>query len=834
MRKQRKNYSRNKGKKSNFNQKKTISKTNNKSSNDKRSKNFRFIQRSKEAEEYQRRQKIIEDKYKKQTLGPDGNENDDNELEVEEEEENPYEELLSTFEKNRKRKEHIESSSDEDDENASEEDEDDEIMDSIGDEDNSFDEGEEEEELDDEEIIDENEEEAEEELSELSDQENESDIENSDLEEEESGGEDQENELSAEEEIESENEEDEAELDNEIEIANNDHTVIADPFSEHFDNELSPQHVENLLAKPSPVTKSELNWPKLGRLQVEISQSGKEKTNDLAPKKKKVLLENEEHFASEGTEPQILCLKESQLEKHGIKQQLFKNVPYANKKHFEAESSDQLLTTLQLEILSIISKYQDLSLPARTLENAEEIRFVYSLHALNHMLKTRAKILHHNAKLKIAADNKKSKLITPENVQDQGLVRPKVLIMVPFRDAAFRVVNYFVDLLYGEKSEKAKTDGSVINYKRFTEEYTGETLYFPKTNPKPEDYEKTFSGNTDDNFKIGISLTKKCIKLYTEFYSSDILIASPLGLRMIVGAAGDAERDYDFLTSIEVLILDQAELFMAQNWEHLLHVLDHMHLQPQSTRNTDFSRVRPWCLNGLSRFYRQTMLFTSHELPDFRSLFSSKCNNYRGKVRAVNPVTCGSIRNVFVQTPQVFHKFEVDSIENSFDKRFEYFIKEILPQFKSPSMAHCMIYVPSYFDYVRLRNHFKAETINFVQICEYTKDAKIARARDMFFHSAAHFLLYSERAHFFRRTRIKGIRHLIFYQPPCWPHLYPEMINLMQESYQNSRDGLENSMSITVLYSKYDMLQISSIIGTDRAVKLLRSNKTSQMFVAGE
>lgn len=33
---------------------------------------------------------------------------------------------------------------------------------------------------------------------------------------------------------------------------------------------------------------------------------------------------------------------------------------------------------------------------------------------------------------------------------------------------------------------------------------------------------------------------------------------------MIVGAEGESERDYDFLASIEVVILDQAEVFLMQ------------------------------------------------------------------------------------------------------------------------------------------------------------------------------------------------------------------------------------------------------------------------------
>ena len=53
---------------------------------------------------------------------------------------------------------------------------------------------------------------------------------------------------------------------------------------------------------------------------------------------------------------------------------------------------------------------------------------------------------------------------------------------------------------------------------------------------KPEDFKLLFSGNTEDHFKIGLSVAKKSIKLFTEFYSSDIIIASPLGLKTVIGS----------------------------------------------------------------------------------------------------------------------------------------------------------------------------------------------------------------------------------------------------------------------------------------------------------
>lgn len=68
----------------------------------------------------------------------------------------------------------------------------------------------------------------------------------------------------------------------------------------------------------------------------------------------------------------------------------------------------------------------------------------------------------------------------------------------------------------------------------------------------------------------GVAVLQKSMRLYAPFYSSDIIIASPLGLRTVIGAEGEKKRDYDFLSSIQMLIIDEADIYLMQNWEHVL------------------------------------------------------------------------------------------------------------------------------------------------------------------------------------------------------------------------------------------------------------------------
>lgn len=84
--------------------------------------------------------------------------------------------------------------------------------------------------------------------------------------------------------------------------------------------------------------------------------------------------------------------------------------------------------------------------------------------------------------------------------------------------------------------------------------------------------------------------------------------------------------------------------------------------------------------------------------------------------------------------------------------RFQFFLDKVLPQYRDSAMSHTLIYIPSYFDYVRLRNYMKKEELDFASICEYSSRSEVSRARHFFQKGNKQFVLFTERFHFYKRS----------------------------------------------------------------------------------
>jgi U3 small nucleolar RNA-associated protein 25 len=195
----------------------------------------------------------------------------------------------------------------------------------------------------------------------------------------------------------------------------------------------------------------------------------------------------------------------------------------SNLKSRIAESSTAAVKSLgdiEKATLPYLFAYLDILIGARNVENADNLRSLTAIHVVNHVLKTRGRVLKHNALLSPQKDENGAMY------RDQGFTRPKILFVLPTRSACAKVVDSIVSICRPEQQE---------NLKRFEENFYSENGV-PEGRPK--DFKELFEGNDDDMFRLGIKFTRKTIKFFAPFYNSDIIIGSPLGLRRAIESGG--------------------------------------------------------------------------------------------------------------------------------------------------------------------------------------------------------------------------------------------------------------------------------------------------------
>lgn len=561
----------------------------------------------------------------------------------------------------------------------------------------------------------------------------------------------------------------------------------SDPFIDHFSHQLDEQEADNLLNKPS--------W---------LPQQVENKCMDGMT-----------YYRSSLSKPfHQLSLSNNQAAKSVSNS--YKNLATCNKKYLPAEAAATAgpFTPFQEGLFGMLNKYLDVHMctGGRGVSD-DEVKVSYCVHALTHLLKSTKVILKNNEKLKNNSE---------EEYRDQGLTKGKVLLMVPSRSHAHKVVTIIIALLYSDKLH-------VSNRERFMQEFACDDISVKK-GLKPDDYEATFDGNMDDNFKLGVTVRKRSLKLFSDFYNSDLIIASPLALKHVIKPNNNTTGHWDFLSSVEILIVDGMHVLLMQNWANVMLVLSHLNKRLVKNHGTDLSRVRMACLNGWSSLYRQNILFSAYQTAEFKCLFNKHCNNMQGKMLIQAPILHGSICSVVSTLPQTFRKFEVSKVSEGSNSRFNFFIKNILPDYLSNPSYNILLFIPSYYDFVRIRNHFTKHDLSFASISDYTEEKDVQKSRQQFFLSNVKFLLFTERFHFYHRYQIKGINHLIFYDLPHNGHFYSEFCNMMSmlASKQSSHH------SCLALYCKYDLHKLTTIFGTSRAQRLAVSDKPTHLFMSSD
>uniref|UniRef100_A0A0E0PK81 U3 small nucleolar RNA-associated protein 25 n=1 Tax=Oryza rufipogon TaxID=4529 RepID=A0A0E0PK81_ORYRU len=423
--------------------------------------------------------------------------------------------------------------------------------------------------------------------------------------------------------------------------------------------------------------------------------------------------------------------------------------------HWQNTLSDQLNS--RLNFFSLCSSYRDImhcnkkpfylkggsTVDSSTMDS-------YLMHALNHINRTREIVVKNDAKLR--SDPSKD-ILDDNSFLDQGFTRPKVLFLLPLKSIARRVVKRLIQLSpLSQKDIIAKFEG------KFGE--SDDEVEEPVQSNKPADFDLLFAGDTDDEFLFGIKYTKKSMNLFSNFYSSDIIVASPLALIKKINGVDDngkepaKERDFDFLSSIE-------------SWSHLYAVFEQLNQLPSKEHGTNVMRIRPWYLDQHARYYRQTILLSSYLTPEMNALFNGLCLNYEGKVKLVTEFK-GVLSKIQFEAPQVYERFDASSITEVDDARFDHFCKKVYPK-----------------------------------IQESDED-----------NIATRYITC--------KTLIRGAHHLIIYSLPGRKEFYPELVNMLSESENRKCTVFFSRLDLLKLERIVGTFAAQRLVSSDKSIFVFR------------
>lgn len=173
----------------------------------------------------------------------------------------------------------------------------------------------------------------------------------------------------------------------------------------------------------------------------------------------------------------------------------------------------------------------------------------------------------------------------------------QVLLLLPLRSLALQAVGRLAQLAL----TAAKGVG-VQGLPRFQQEYGLDAVtdeegvrVVATSGSKPAEHQALFGGNADDHFRLGVKLGRGGVSLYSDFFSADIIVASPLALAAKLADPADPDGA-DYLSSIELAVVVRADVVLMQNWEHVATVFAALNKQPREQRGADIMRVRQWFL----------------------------------------------------------------------------------------------------------------------------------------------------------------------------------------------------------------------------------------------
>ncbi len=95
---------------------------------------------------------------------------------------------------------------------------------------------------------------------------------------------------------------------------------------------------------------------------------------------------------------------------------------------------------------------------------------------------------------------------------------------------------------------------------------------------------------------------------------------------------------------------------------------------------------------------------------DVNAMCTRWLHNKWGTLR-ISSIPSGVIASVVTKVRQVFQRIECASLERESAERFEFFVRSVCSTVLASAQKNTIVFIRSYFDFVRLRNYLKAEKV---------------------------------------------------------------------------------------------------------------------------
>jgi len=102
--------------------------------------------------------------------------------------------------------------------------------------------------------------------------------------------------------------------------------------------------------------------------------------------------------------------------------------------------------------------------------------------------------------------------------------------------------------------------------------------------------------------------------------------------------------------------------------------------------------------------------------------------------------------------------------------------------------------------------------------------AEVSRSRSRFFQDQLPLLLYTGRAHFFFRHKLRGARHVVLAAPPDGDG-YADLVAMLDEQAQAG----ERTSSLC-LFTKFDQFGLERALGAEAACDMVTGPKAAYLY----